>query len=519
MNILQLWKRLWKRALVKTVVALVTLYALFDAWVNWSGAREWHATREMLNAQSETLDLRVLAADPIPDADNFCAIPLLKDIAKIEDGSVLKGESAEKRKRLQVFSSINKCLQNPRKPYSEPFDLKECANNLRKEGLLTTSGNSVDPAQDILGALGNQDALFQELAAGLDRTQVQLTPALKTREFPDNPSSVMLPAALEFVALSKALSLRAIASARAGENTKAHESLQISVKLMQANLNEPFLVSFLMALLQDSLICNSVWELCNEHAGTAQNFARLETELAPVDFNCSLLKAYRGELINGVALFQFMKRDRLLFAEVVMQMLGRNNKDSTSAVLARMIPLGFFDAASSVFADTCFEFFIKPQKEQGIMATYKATESKALNKIAVRHDRDILMHPSSWFAGLSIPAMIDADLRTIFQQVVHNQAIIACALERYRLEKGSYPDSLDGMKLADGRSLPLDVINNKPMGYRKTANGKYALWSVGFDGKDDNGQRGTLDNNSNKSMTRQLANKDYLGDWVWDYPE
>ena len=42
------------------------------------------------------------------------------------------------------------------------------------------------------------------------------------------------------------------------------------------------------------------------------------------------------------------------------------------------------------------------------------------------------------------------------------------------------------------RPVPLDVINKKPMGYRTIANGKYALWSVGFDDNADNGKRGNL---------------------------
>ena len=514
MNAFQLClQRRWIRALVKTLVAMVTLCALFYTWVNWSGARQWHATREMLKAEGETLDFRALAADPVPDADNFCAIPLLKDLAKIEGGSVLKGEPAEKRKRLNVFSKI-KLSPKPTKPHGEPMDLKECVESLRKAGLFTASGESANPAQDILGALGTQDGLFEGLAAGLNRNQARLTPALKTRELSGNPFATLLAGSQELLVLGKVTSLRAIAAARAGESAKAHESVQISVKLMQANLNDPFLVCFLMALSQDAWICNSVWELCNDHAGTARDFARLETALAAVDFNQSLLTACRGEMAMGVSTIQFMKRDRSLVAEVIAPRVpGRN---VTGAVLVRIIPSGFFDANTAVFADTFFSSIIKPQKENGMMAAYRACESEAFGKIVMRHDRDVLMHPSSWLAGDLISPMSGIAGKTIFQQVVHDQAVIACALERYRIEKGSYPDSLDGVRLLDGRPLPLDIINGKPMGYRKTANGKYALWSVGFDGKDDNGKRGVFDN---KSTVRLLSGKDYVGDWVWDYPE
>jgi hypothetical protein len=57
-------------------------------------------------------------------------------------------------------------------------------------------------------------------------------------------------------------------------------------------------------------------------------------------------------------------------------------------------------------------------------------------------------------------------------------------------------------------------MSGKPMGYRLTPNGRYALWCVGFDGVDDGGKR-VLDP---KSPDRApYSNPDYKGDWVWDF--
>ena len=96
-----------------------------------------------------------------------------------------------------------------------------------------------------------------------------------------------------------------------------------------------------------------------------------------------------------------------------------------------------------------------------------------------------------------------------------NLRLIACALERQRIEKGSYPDSLDAVRLADGKSLPPDPMNGKPMHYRKTADGRSAVWSIGFDGKDDGGKR-TLD--QKKAKETKFHDASYTGDWVWDFP-
>ena len=67
------------------------------------------------------------------------------------------------------------------------------------------------------------------------------------------------------------------------------------------------------------------------------------------------------------------------------------------------------------------------------------------------------------------------------------------------------------MKLADGKPLPLDVMNDKPMGYRKTSDGRYGLWSVGFEGRDDGGKR-VLDDKRPENTS--FDDEKYVGDWV-----
>ena len=105
--------------------------------------------------------------------------------------------------------------------------------------------------------------------------------------------------------------------------------------------------------------------------------------------------------------------------------------------------------------------------------------------------------------------------RAIYAQTLVNQAIIACALERHRIANGSYPDSLDLVTLTDGKSLPTDILTGKPMGYRRTANGKYVLWCVSLNGKDHGGTR-VLDKEQPENT--RVWKDTYEGDWVWDFP-
>jgi hypothetical protein len=88
-------------------------------------------------------------------------------------------------------------------------------------------------------------------------------------------------------------------------------------------------------------------------------------------------------------------------------------------------------------------------------------------------------------------------------------ARVACALERYHLAQGNYPEALDALAPQFIAQLPHDLINGQPLHYRLTNDGKLILYSVGSDEKDDGGkiffnEKGVVDRKK--------------GDWVWQYP-
>ena len=89
-------------------------------------------------------------------------------------------------------------------------------------------------------------------------------------------------------------------------------------------------------------------------------------------------------------------------------------------------------------------------------------------------------------------------------------ARVACALERFRLAHGDYPETLDALAPQFIEKLPHDLINGQPLHYRRTDDGRFILYSVGWDEKDDGGKvfiakNGTVDREK--------------GDWVWQYPQ
>ena len=67
------------------------------------------------------------------------------------------------------------------------------------------------------------------------------------------------------------------------------------------------------------------------------------------------------------------------------------------------------------------------------------------------------------------------------------EARIACALERFRHANGAFPEKLDQLVPDFVEALPEDPFDQKPLRYRRNADGGYDVWSIGPDRRDDGG--------------------------------
>ncbi len=89
---------------------------------------------------------------------------------------------------------------------------------------------------------------------------------------------------------------------------------------------------------------------------------------------------------------------------------------------------------------------------------------------------------------------------------------VACALERYRLANGAFPEELRNLVPTFATDLPHDVINGEPLHYRRQTTNTFLLYSVGWDGKDDGGV-GAMRMQAASEKTPQPSAAP--ADWVW----
>jgi hypothetical protein len=86
-----------------------------------------------------------------------------------------------------------------------------------------------------------------------------------------------------------------------------------------------------------------------------------------------------------------------------------------------------------------------------------------------------------------------------FAQTAVNQAIIACALERYRLAHSDFPESLDQLLPAYLANIPPDIIRGRPVTFQYIDKNSYILRGAGANGIID-------------------QSKAPSDDWLWAFP-
>ena len=99
-----------------------------------------------------------------------------------------------------------------------------------------------------------------------------------------------------------------------------------------------------------------------------------------------------------------------------------------------------------------------------------------------------------------------------YTQTAVNQAVVACALERYRLAHQQYPTDLSALVPRFLTRLPADIIDGQSLRYLRPVPDQFTLYSVGWDGTDDGGRIKVQQHSHGRAL------ESGHGDWVWQYP-
>lgn len=497
------------RILLWIFITLVTLTVLLYVWTNWSGKRRWAATQAMIESEGETLDFHSLLPQAPPNAENLLAIEPLRGITEVVDHDKAKGEPGAKRQALAAMKLATQAPSSGGVEKGEMTDLQSWMKFLRETKYLDLPVESATPGRDVLAALDAKFPVLKQLAdLAPQRSQAMFIPGLRERELPGMLFSLPLRHYSAAQSLTRALCLRARAAIDARQGAEAVRSLLAAEKIGLACEAEPLLIGFLVGNTIEAMVNEGIWLGLREKAFAEEDLRLLYQIFSAHDLDKALLQACRGEMATGLNAMEYLQdvaAGRKAVGQDVVAAFA-SDRQSLSLNVFRALPGGLFDHWKSVIAEQEWKHLIAPLRKGGITAAVKSADGMSADLNA---KQNYLLHPDYIMARMVVPAVISVSASASLVQARERQVLTAIALERFFLKHVRYPATLKELVPEFATAIPLDPWDGKEVRYRTTAAGRYMLWCVGFDGKDDDGQM--------KKRRVSMKSPDYLGDWTWQY--
>ena len=418
---------------------------------------------------------------PVQDESNFALVPVVGSRMEIYDGG-----------------SQIKTPDNGNWQIGQPTDLKAFQDYYRA---LATNANGFpvaderqSPAADVLFALSKYDVTIEELrqAATLPESRFPL------KYDSPSPAAIMLPHLAVLKGSSQVLELRAVAELQDGQSDKAVADVKVMFRLVSSIRNEPFLISHLVRIAMLNRAIQPIWEGTQEHLWSDGQLKELDRDLAGLDFLADYEFSMRGQCACEIANIEFLRRTRSVAG------LFDGSMPPAIEIELRLAP-DFIYYHNELLVARAVQDWILP-----IADVERHSVSLADADAAVTNIDGICARPAlnNVLAAMTLPVYEKIVERFSRAQSWVDLARIAVALERYRLAHGKYPDSLNALAPGFIESVPSDIIGGKPLIYHRSADGRYALYSVGWNGTDDGGK--VIFHGGSKTQI------DYdKGDWVW----
>ena len=499
------------------LVGLFILAMFFYLEEDWRGKHNWETYKHEWEAKGEKFDWQAFVPPSVPDDQNFFTAPIFTNVlsGKVvmspygNDGGPAFRPGAS-RSGYAVNRMYSTDLQAWQEYYRNPTTNHGVVEMFMTNGVMIVQTNDLQPhaigefpvasqpqtpAEDVLLALSKYDSAIEELRQASKRPYANV-PLKYAEGF--NTGGTLLPYLAALKRCTQTLQLRAAAELADGQSEKALEDVKLSLYLSDSLRHSPFLISYLVRIAIVAIDLQPIWEGLAEHQWSDEQLATLEAELAKVDFLTDYEFTMRGERAFAIASFENQRRTREMISST-----GDTNGLITNKLT--LMPSAFFYQNELAFAR---------MSQQWILPLVD-TNSRVISPEVLEHV-DAAVHaemkhysPYKVEALMTFPALASAVKIFARAQATVDLARVACALERYHLAQGEYPETLDALSPKLIETVPHDIINGQPLHYRRTEDGQFILYSVGWNETDDGGQ---IVSRKGGAVDREK------GDWVWQYP-
>jgi len=507
----------WKnfRRFIFVLACLATLIALFYAEEDWRGRHDWEKYKREWEAKGEKFDFADFVPPFVPNDQNFALTPIVfTGYGQIltRDGKVIPPDKRDtnfvNRLKMDIVHNYEDSPKDGDWRVAKPTDLKKWRDYYTalsaKSNEFPVASQPQTPAADVLLALSKHAPAIEELrqAAQLPSSRFPLDYDI------DDPAEILLPHLAALKQCSLALQLRAIAELQNGQSEQAFDDVMLALRLADSIRTEPFIITHLVRIAILQITLQPVWEGLAEHQWSDAQLAALDAELAKLDFPADYEFSVRSERAAHVKIVDWLEQKRSRFWEL-FSMFNEDERNLMNnfglTVEIYLMPKGWYYQSQIVLS----------QVQQQWVLPMVNPELQTVSPQAARESTNAVgsLRPSgiNLFARLLLPELGNYANRIAYGQTAVNLARVAIALERYQLAHGEYPGSLDALTPQFMKKIPHDVIGGQPLKYHREADGRFVLYSVGWNETDDGG---VVAFTKGQTPTVDISQ----GDWVWRYP-
>ena len=446
------------RLLLLSLAVITTLTAGFFTEENWRGKRVWEQCRHQLESEGAVFDWNTRIPPAVPDEQNFFSAP----------------------KMAEWFAG------------RQTNDLPRRLENPKTHGVSASGTNAIQTeaeARDYLAWTVQFAPDFQRIRTALGRPYARIDCDY------GQPTTVLAPNFFTIRNVAQTLTQRAHCFLLIGEPQHALEELTLLHDLCRilesAPTGKPItLIGAMINVAVTDIYTDTIAEGLRSHAWREEHLVALERQLGEIHLEKSL-----AETLVDEPMFALRTLDTSSRAELVKLFIGVPGSSKRSALLLKYAPRGW------LYQYMVFHAGLNEKTSAGLDAAKQMVSPRKIDEAGRVLQYNINhVSPYNFLAYWWTPNWVKALQKFARNQTMANEGAVACALERYRLARGEYPESLDSMVPQFIDKLPHDLIGGRPLKYRRIASSEFLLYSIGWNETDDSGIPG-----------KNIAD----GDWVW----
>lgn len=313
-----------------------------------------------------------------------------------------------------------------------------------------------------------------------------------------------------------------------GDTASAVKDLRAMLALTKALDDEHFIISELMQIAIAAMAVPVTWDVLQSPNITDAQLAQLQNDWNALDFVQGDENALEMERVMGLMSVSKWRTSNKAMKQVMDE--GRRPetespfdeaKDAVQIFMWRywwsypdeLCRIKYQEVLLKTARDAktnhSFQIVLQHQtKELDALLPSKAKDSSSSSS----GDSSLDMHNMLSQSAASLSA---TSRRLMAVEAARQITITAIALKRYQLKHGNYPPDLSSLVPEFVPDVPFDPVDGQPLRYRPRADGTFLLYSIGENGKDDNGspslERGV-------QITSMYWLNEYALDWVWPQP-